>query len=117
MGRTDSGKSSLTLALLRAIPTEGISLYDGVEIKSINLEALRQNISMIPQAPELMAGTVRQCLDPYAQYDDAALNDALLATGFSGAHSEAGEKITLDFTLANGGSNLSLGQRYVIERD
>jgi hypothetical protein len=72
---------------------------------------------MIPQAPELMAGTVRQCLDPYAQYDDVALNDALLAAGFSGAHSEAGEKISLDFTLANGGSNLSLGQRYVMERD
>jgi ABC-type multidrug transport system fused ATPase/permease subunit len=44
VGRTGSGKSSLTLALLRAIPTEGISLYDGVETKSINLEALRQNI-------------------------------------------------------------------------
>jgi ABC-type multidrug transport system fused ATPase/permease subunit len=49
VGRTGSGKSSLTLSLLRCIPTEGDVLYDGIETKAINLDALRSSITMIPQ--------------------------------------------------------------------
>ena len=49
MGRTGSGKSSLTLALLRCIYTEGTVYYDGVPTHAINLDALRSNVTIIPQ--------------------------------------------------------------------
>lgn len=50
VGRTGSGKSSLTLSLLRAIPIEGHLFYDGVDtVGAVNLDALRSNITIIPQ--------------------------------------------------------------------
>ena len=42
-------QSSLTLALLRCILTEGTVYYDGIPTNEINLEALRSNITIIPQ--------------------------------------------------------------------
>ena len=42
-------QSSLTLALLRCILTEGMVLYDGMPTGTINLDALRSNITIIPQ--------------------------------------------------------------------
>ena len=42
-------QSSLTLALLRCILTEGTVYYDGIPTNEINLDALRSNITIIPQ--------------------------------------------------------------------
>lgn len=42
-------QSSLTLALLRCIFTEGTVHYDGLPTSSLNLDALRANITIIPQ--------------------------------------------------------------------
>ncbi|KAJ7505413.1 P-loop containing nucleoside triphosphate hydrolase protein [Mycena galericulata] len=64
VGRTGSGKSSLTLTLLRCIPTEGKIYYDGIPIDTMNLDALRSNITIIPQVPELLGGTLRRNLGP-----------------------------------------------------
>jgi ABC-type multidrug transport system fused ATPase/permease subunit len=49
VGRTGSGKSSLTLSLLRCIYQEGEVYYDGLPTQSIDLDALRSNITIIPQ--------------------------------------------------------------------
>ncbi|KAI0677672.1 hypothetical protein C8Q78DRAFT_1003851 [Trametes maxima] len=115
VGRTGSGKSSLTLALLRLIFTEGKVYYDGIATDSVNLDALRSNITIIPQVPELLSGTLRQNLDPFAQYDDAVLNDALRAAGLFSLQDEADEgRITLDSPISSGGSNLSVGQRQIL---
>ena len=45
----DHVQSSLALALLRCIVTEGKVYYDGLPTDSINLDALRSNITIIPQ--------------------------------------------------------------------
>ena len=42
-------QSSLTLSLLRCIITEGTVYYDGLATNKINLDALRSNITIIPQ--------------------------------------------------------------------
>ncbi|KAF5338427.1 hypothetical protein D9758_012247 [Tetrapyrgos nigripes] len=99
VGRTGSGKSSLTLSLLRCILTEGNVYYDSLETSKVNLDALRSSITIIPQVPELLSGTLRQNLDPFDQYDDALLNGALRAAGFA---------------ISSGGSNLSVGQRQIL---
>ncbi|KZT65223.1 P-loop containing nucleoside triphosphate hydrolase protein, partial [Daedalea quercina L-15889] len=115
VGRTGSGKSSLTLSLLRCIITEGKVYYDGFATDEINLDVLRSNITIIPQVPELLSGTLRQNLDPFEQHDDAVLNDALRAAGLFNLQSETDEgRITLDSQISSGGSNLSVGQRQIL---
>lgn len=131
-------QSSLTLSLLRLIPTEGRVYYDGIPTDSINLNALRSKITIIPQMvcasptlchpslrtycsphsqPELLSGTLRQNLDPFSEYDDAALNDALRTAGLFSLQSQTQtgeERITLDFAISSGGGNLSVGQRQIL---
>ncbi|KAJ7275443.1 hypothetical protein B0H12DRAFT_1199529 [Mycena haematopus] len=115
VGRTGSGKSSLTLALLRCIFTEGTVYYDGVPTSSINLDALRSNITIIPQIPELLTGSLRKNLDLFDQFDDATLNSALRAAGLFALQSDMDEgKITLDSEISAGGGNLSVGQRQIL---
>ncbi|KAL0059597.1 hypothetical protein AAF712_013648 [Marasmius tenuissimus] len=116
VGRTGSGKSSLTLSLLRCIHTEGDVFYDGLNTRTLNLDALRSNITIIPQVPELLSGTLRQNLDPFGQHDDAALNDVLRASGFLNLQTQDDkpDKLTLDSSISGGGSNLSVGQRQIL---
>ncbi|KAI0767285.1 P-loop containing nucleoside triphosphate hydrolase protein [Fomes fomentarius] len=115
VGRTGSGKSSLTLALLRCILTEGKVYYDGIATDSINLDALRSNITIIPQTPDLLSGSLRQNLDPFAVHEDSTLNDALRSAGLFSLQEESGHgRITLDSEIAGGGGNLSVGQRQII---
>ncbi|KAJ2927022.1 hypothetical protein H1R20_g10047, partial [Candolleomyces eurysporus] len=115
LGRTGSGKSSLTLALLRCIYTEGQVFYDGRDTSTINLEALRSNITIIPQIPELLSGSLRQNLDPFDENDDATLNNALRSAGlFSLQRGDDESRLTLDSQISSGGSNLSVGQRQIL---
>ncbi|KZV64707.1 P-loop containing nucleoside triphosphate hydrolase protein [Peniophora sp. CONT] len=115
VGRTGSGKSSLTLSLLRCIFTEGNVYYDGVNTSDLNLDVLRTNVTIIPQVPELLSGTLRENLDPFNEHDDAVLNSALRASGLFSLQSEADEgRITLDSRISSGGSNLSVGQRQIL---
>ncbi|KAK7005853.1 ATP-binding cassette transporter [Favolaschia claudopus] len=115
VGRTGSGKSSLTLALLRCILTDGTVYYDGVPTHAINLDALRSNITVIPQVPELLVGTLRSNLDMFQQFDDATLNNALRSAGLASLQEDMDEgKLTLDSEVSAGGSNLSVGQRQII---
>jgi len=101
---------------LRCILTEGTVYYDGIPTNSINLESLRSNITIIPQTPELLSGTLRQNLDPFDQNDDASLNNALRSAGLFSLQEEDGEapKLTLDSTISGSGTNLSVGQRQIL---
>ncbi|EJU03270.1 hypothetical protein DACRYDRAFT_115475 [Dacryopinax primogenitus] len=115
VGRTGSGKSSLALALLRLVPTEGEVHFDGRLTSDLNLDALRANIGIIPQDPTLISGTLRLNLDPYSQHDDAALYSALKAAGLLPASGVSNSTdLNLDSTVANAGSNFSVGQRQLI---
>ena len=129
------GKSSIALALLRAIKTDGEVYYDGLDTSDISFKTLRSKITLIPQQPELMNGTLRENLDPLDEYDDAALHDALQAAGLyktndvqeratmsrgpgvvneSPDEDQATTKIGLDTHVEAGGTNFSLGQRQII---
>ncbi|KAJ7495858.1 hypothetical protein B0H11DRAFT_2000914 [Mycena galericulata] len=115
VGRTGSGKSSLTLSLLRCIFTEGTVYFDGIPTSRLNLDALRSNITIIPQVPELLVGSLRSNLDMFGQFDDVNLNDALRAAGLTSLQEEMDEgKLTLDSEISAGGTNLSVGQRQII---
>ncbi|XP_065580641.1 multidrug resistance-associated protein 1-like [Artemia franciscana] len=113
VGRTGAGKSSLTLGLFRLVePAGGTIVIDDVDITKIGLHSLRLNLTIIPQDPVLFSGTLRVNLDPFEQHTDEKLWTALeLAHLKSFAKSlTAG----LSHEVAEGGENLSVGQRQLI---
>ncbi|KAJ4482142.1 P-loop containing nucleoside triphosphate hydrolase protein [Lentinula aciculospora] len=116
VGRTGSGKSTLILALLRCIFTTGRVYYDGILTSTLNLDALRSQITVIPQTPELISGTLRQNLDPFEEHEDYVLNDALRSAALVSLQEELQiqDRITLETPIASGGTNLSVGQRQII---
>ncbi|KAJ3715756.1 P-loop containing nucleoside triphosphate hydrolase protein [Lentinula raphanica] len=117
VGRTGSGKSTLALSLLRCIPTTGEVTYDSILTSSINLDSLRSKITIIPQVPELISGTLRQNLDPFEEADDLTLIEALRAAGLDAAQESIAadeNKLSLDTPISGSGSNLSVGQRQIV---
>ncbi|KAG5940992.1 hypothetical protein E4U53_007510 [Claviceps sorghi] len=78
VGRTGAGKSSLALAIFRALEAEtGRIVIDGVNIGEIGLRDLREKITIVPQDPTLFTGTIRSNLDPFDQYTDEQVFEAL----------------------------------------
>ncbi|XP_070580038.1 multidrug resistance-associated protein 1-like isoform X1 [Ptychodera flava] len=113
VGRTGAGKSSLTLALFRIIEAAGGSIViDGVNISKIGLYDLRSRITIIPQDPVLFAGSLRMNLDPFDQYSDDDVWKALELSHLSDFVSGLADG--LQFECAEGGENLSVGQRQLI---
>jgi ATP-binding cassette subfamily C (CFTR/MRP) protein 1 len=111
-GRTGSGKSSLMNALLRLVEYNGSIMLDGVDINKIGLHTLRHRISLIPQDPVLFAASVRENLDPI----EAAENDDSLMTALThvSLHEEVQRLGGLSYTVTDGGSNFSVGQRQLL---
>jgi len=59
LGKTGSGKSTLVNLISRLYDTtEGSILIDGIPIKEINLNALRDQIGFVPQDPFLFSDTI-----------------------------------------------------------
>ncbi|KAH7974255.1 hypothetical protein HPB49_013101 [Dermacentor silvarum] len=113
VGRTGAGKSSLVLALLRMLrPSEGQILIDGVNIANVPLRKLRRSITVIPQDPSLVRGTLRRNLDPTNSHSDADIWQALERSHLSAFVSSDTKGLLLETT--DGGTNLSVGQRQLV---
>ncbi|XP_037925199.1 multidrug resistance-associated protein 4-like isoform X2 [Hermetia illucens] len=111
VGRTGAGKSSLIGAIFRLAKVEGDILIDGVNSATISLENLRSHVSIIPQDPVLFSGTIRRNLDPFEEYPDSALWQALEAVELKDI---ASGSLGLQGMVATGGGNFSVGQRQLV---
>uniref|UniRef100_A0A0U9HVH0 Putative ABCC protein n=1 Tax=Chrysomela populi TaxID=154003 RepID=A0A0U9HVH0_CHRPP len=112
VGRTGAGKSSLIQALFRLASIEGSILIDDVDTKSVSFKTLRSKISIIPQEPVLFSGTLRKNLDPFDEYKDETLWDALEQVELKNAVNDLPS--ALESRMAEGGSNFSVGQRQLV---
>ena len=113
VGRTGAGKSSLTLALFRIVePAEGTIHIDNINVAKLGLYDLRSKLTIIPQDPVLFTGTLRMNLDPFDSYSD---KDIWLALELAHLKSfvNSNEKGLL-FEIAEGGENLSVGQKQLV---
>jgi ATP-binding cassette subfamily C (CFTR/MRP) protein 1 len=115
VGRTGAGKSTIMTCLFRMTELAGGSIViDGMDISKMGLDDLRQRLSMIPQEATLFSGTVRYNLDPFNQYTDADLWDALGRCGgdLKELISDSPEK--LEYQVSENGDNFSVGQRQLL---
>ncbi|XP_049275860.1 ATP-binding cassette sub-family C member 3-like isoform X2 [Rhipicephalus sanguineus] len=107
VGRTGAGKSSLVLGLLRILKgSKGRILIDGVDITHVPLKKLRRTVTVIPQDPSLVRGTLRMNLDPTGAHSDEQLWQALRR-----AHLAPLVKVHpagLDMETADGGANFRI---------
>ncbi|CDQ77581.1 unnamed protein product [Oncorhynchus mykiss] len=113
VGRTGSGKSSLGVALFRLVePCGGSIKMDGINICDIGLADLRSKLSIIPQEPVLFSGTVRSNLDPFKQYAEELIWDALERTHMKECVSQL--PLKLESEVVENGENFSMGERQLL---
>jgi len=111
IGSTGSGKTTLMNLIPRLVDaTEGTVLLDGVDVRDLAPEALWSRVGIVPQKPYLFSGTVASNLG-YGKENasEEEMWEALRiaqADDFVRAMPEG-----LNATIAQGGSNVSGGQR------
>lgn len=112
-GRTGSGKSTILLSLFRILePLTGSIYIDNVDISTIGLNKLRNGLTIIPQDPSLMEGTLKYNIDPIGLYSDEEIERVMKQIGFWYI-CETNEK-GLEFLITEGGLNLSVGEKQLI---
>ena len=137
VGRTGAGKSTMFMALSRIVELESGSIeIDGQDISKLNLKAVRDQITMIPQDPTLFTGTLRFNLDPFDEHPDERLLELIKKAGLdvllnqretnqendakqtkNDSRVDDGGKfkgLILNFKVQEEGKNLSVGERQLI---
>ncbi|CAL2064080.1 ATP-binding cassette domain-containing protein [Streptomyces murinus] len=111
IGSTGSGKSTLLGLVPRLFDaTEGEVLVNGVDVREVDPALLARTVGLVPQKPYLFAGTVATNL----RYGNPDATDEELWHALEVA--QAKEFVTeleggLDASIAQGGTNVSGGQR------
>ena len=83
VGRTGSGKSTICLSLFRILEaTEGKILIDGIDLSQIGLLRLRSKLTIIPQDPSLVKGTIRYNIDPLNLRNDEEIIEVMKSIKF-----------------------------------
>lgn len=111
IGGTGSGKSSLVGLIPRFYDaTEGEVLIDGVNVKDIKLEELRDKVGIVMQKAVLFKGSIRNNIQVAKQdATDGEIDEALaIAQAKEFVDKKDGR---LDYMIEQGGKNLSGGQR------
>ncbi|KAL3283208.1 hypothetical protein HHI36_006357 [Cryptolaemus montrouzieri] len=112
VGRTGAGKSSIITSLFQLYPLEGSILIDGVDSTKLPFKDVRTKIAIIPQEPVLFSGTMRKNLDPFEEYGDEVLWNALEQVELKETVDEMAQG--LNAVVSEGGSNFSVGERQLV---
>ncbi|WJZ90792.1 hypothetical protein VitviT2T_009914 [Vitis vinifera] len=113
VGRTGSGKSTLIQALFRMIePAGGKIIIVNIDISTIGLHDIHSRLSIIPQDPTLLEGTIRGNLDPLEELSDQEIWQALDKSQLGDVIRQKEQK--LDTPVLENGDNWSVGQRQLV---
>jgi ATP-binding cassette subfamily B protein len=113
VGPTGAGKTTIVNLLLRLYsPQSGEILYDGRDIRTLDISELRRKIVLIPQEPFLFNGSVLDNILAGEDFDEKWLDFTLKCCGIvnfienlpEGLNSSVGER----------GSRFSAGQRQLV---
>ena len=109
IGGTGCGKSTLVNLMMRLFDaSEGTVLVDGVNVKEVSEQQLRDKIGFVPQKANLFSGTIRSNL----AFGKPNLTDEDIKWAVDVAQSnEFVNKIGYDALVAQGGTNFSGGQK------
>ena len=110
IGSTGSGKTSLVNLIPRFYEaTKGRVLVNGRDVRSLDVDELRQSVAIVPQKAVLFSGTVRSNL--LWGKADATEEEMWLSLERAQAKDFILEKNGLDEPVSAGGKNFSGGQR------
>ncbi|MFC0028968.1 ABC transporter ATP-binding protein [Micromonospora chaiyaphumensis] len=111
IGATGAGKTTLLTLIPRLVdPTAGAVLVDGVDVRLLEPDEVWRRIGLVPQRPYLFSGTVASNL----RYGNPDATDAELWAALEIAQARdfvAEMPGGLDAPIAQGGTNVSGGQR------
>ena len=111
VGRTGSGKSTMCLCLFRIIEANSGSIsIDDIDISKLGLEYLRENLTIIPQEPTLIQGTLRENVDPGNKYTDDEIINAFNEVGLDYLIKSKG----INYVIVENGNNLSIGEKQLL---
>ncbi|MEM2970637.1 MAG: ABC transporter ATP-binding protein, partial [Candidatus Bathyarchaeia archaeon] len=114
VGPTGAGKTTLANLILRLYdPREGRILIDGVDIRKVTLKSLRSQLALVPQEPVLFRDSVLENIR-YGKPDatDEEISRVVKDLGLEPLVESLPEG--LKTMVSEGGGNLSVGQRQLI---
>ena len=113
VGRTGAGKSTLCMSLCRFIEQiKGKILIDGVDINTVGIADLREQITVIPQDPALFENTLRFNLDPDSNSTDEEILRLINKAALTNL--VVRDPHGLDAKIHLRGDNLSSGEKQLI---
>ena len=112
VGRTGAGKSSLVSALFRMPQPSGEVIIDDVISKDMNIQSSRRVMSVISQDPVLFTGSLRMNLDPFEEYEDKELWEALEEASLKVMVKTLPQQLREE--VKEGGANFSVGERQLL---
>lgn len=108
VGGSGSGKSTLLKLLMGFLPGySGQVLYDGAELRRLNLDQLTEHLSVIQQEVFCFNSTLENNITLFRPFPPAELERAIRQAGLAGLCQAKGR----DFLCGEGGCNLSGGER------
>ena len=114
VGPSGSGKSTIIALLERFYdPTAGAVLLDGVDLKTLSLKWLRQQMGLVSQEPVLFVGTVLENISYGKQDGTASREEVDEAAKMANAHGFISDHLPskYDTQVGQGGGKLSGGQK------
>lgn len=114
VGATGAGKSSLVSLLARYYdPRDGSVQLDGIDLRELSLDELRRSITVVPQDPVCLEGTIRHNIALFRDdITEAQVREAAELTNAARFIEQLPNGY--DFHVLPGGGNLSQGQRQLL---
>ncbi len=114
VGHTGAGKSTIAKLITRFYEFQGGQIrVDGRDIRSVDLQAYRRKLGIVPQAPFLFSGTIRDNI----RYSKPGATDAEIEEiAYSIGKGEWLDTLPdgLDSDVGERGARLSMGQRQLV---